>query len=103
MFVFQTFLRINTLFTVLVHLKQELKEQSPGGTPICKGQGSSSFCSGVQISDFGLTYTPLYLAVKVSFRFAPEGIYKNIFFQFVLFTLLGVRKKTLGHAQVGLL
>ena len=64
---------------------------------------------------FGLTYgvlgkTPLYLAVKVSFRVAREEITKNTYF-FNLFYLLDSynesffrgQKTGLDHAQIGLL
>ena len=46
--------------------------------------------------------TPLYLAVKVSFRVAREK-YKNAYIVCVLtWSLLGV-KKSFSHAQIGLL
>ena len=64
---------------------------------------------------FGLIYgvlgkTPLYLAVKVSFRVAREEITKNTYF-FNLFYLLDSynesffrgQKTGLDHAQIGLL
>ena len=60
------------------------------------------------MSDFGVTKgvlgkTPFYLAVKVSFRDAREEIYVISFVcLFLKRSLLGV-KKSLGHAQIGLL
>ena len=47
---------------------------------VCKFQILVSLLKGV------LGKTPLYLAVKVSFRVALEEILKIIHFQFVLFT-----------------
>ena len=49
----------------------KISDQSPGETPIWKGQGCLSSHLVMQISDFGLTWgvlgkTPLYLAMNVA-------------------------------------
>ena len=41
---------------------------------------------GVNLTEGFLSKTPLYLAMKVSFRVAREQILKILYFQFVLFT-----------------
>ena len=46
--------------------------------------------------------TPLYLAVKVSFRVAREKLLYFLFVCVLKWSLLGCQK-SLGHAQIGLL
>ena len=78
-----------------------------GGTPHMKGEGMLVVSlRGVNFEFWSycvLGKTQSYLVVKVSFRVAREKI-QNIYIVCVLkWSLLGVKKKSLGHAQIGLL
>ena len=62
----------------------KISDQSPGETPMSKGQGCLSSRLVMQISDFGLTWgvlgkTPLYLAIKVVRRNIKIYIFFNSF------------------------